>query len=57
MRFVIWKDTSRQWRWTLWAKNGRKVAACGEGYTRRAHAIAMCKRINPEFVVTVKETA
>lgn len=37
----IYRDRNSQWRWTLRASNGRKLANCGEGYRRRRD----CERI------------
>jgi uncharacterized protein YegP (UPF0339 family) len=30
----IYKDRKGEWRWTLYASNGRKLADSGEGYKR-----------------------
>lgn len=27
------------WRWTIIAKNGRKLANCGQGYSRRSDCV------------------
>ncbi|MCU0246381.1 MAG: DUF1508 domain-containing protein [Bryobacter sp.] len=52
MKFVLWKDAAGEWRWTLRnARNGKIVADSAEGYTRRAAAIAMMRRINPDLPV------
>lgn len=37
--FVIYKDSSDEWRWTLVAKNGEKVADSAEGYKRKADCV------------------
>ena len=55
MKFVIWKDSKGEWRWTLWARNGKKIGACGEGYKRRYQVLRMCARINP--TIRVQEQA
>jgi uncharacterized protein len=34
MKFEIYKDKRKEWRWRLKARNGRKVANSGEGYKR-----------------------
>lgn len=41
----LYRDRKKEWRWTLYAANGRKVAATGEGYKRRAHAIKMITQL------------
>jgi uncharacterized protein YegP (UPF0339 family) len=43
--FIIYKDHRKEWRWSLRARNGKKIADCGEGYRRRAHAKKMVERI------------
>ena len=32
MTFYLYKDVQNQWRWTLEADNGKKIANGGEGY-------------------------
>jgi uncharacterized protein YegP (UPF0339 family) len=54
MKFVIWQDVNKQWRWTLWSRNGRKIGASGEGYKRKAQAVRMCAKINPDIKVKVQ---
>ncbi|WP_375458440.1 YegP family protein [uncultured Enterovirga sp.] len=44
MYYVIYIDVDKQWRWTLYAANNRKIANAGEGYHNKAdcrHAIAL----------------
>lgn len=38
MHFEIYKDKAGEWRWTLYAVNGRKIADSGEGYNNKADA-------------------
>ena len=47
MHFELYKDHGGEWRWTLHANNGRKVADSGEGYKSKQHcedAIGIVKR-------------
>jgi len=37
-RFRVFRDRAGQYRWRLWAANGRIVAVSGEGYRFRAQA-------------------
>jgi uncharacterized protein YegP (UPF0339 family) len=40
--YYVYIDQARQWRWTLFASNGRKIANSGEGYLNKndcVHAI------------------
>ena len=39
MRVKFYRDRGRNWRWTIYAKNGRKVANAGQGYSRRSDAV------------------
>ncbi len=40
MYFVLYQDTAKQWRWTLYASNHRKIADSAEGYWNKSDAIA-----------------
>lgn len=40
MKFHLYRDAKREWRWRLVARNGRIVATSGEGYKRKASALA-----------------
>jgi uncharacterized protein YegP (UPF0339 family) len=51
MKFVVYKDSKGEWRWTLRARNGRKVADGAEGYKRQAALTAMLAKIAPQFPV------
>lgn len=38
MYFVLYRDASYQWRWTLYAGNNRKIADSGEAYINKTDA-------------------
>lgn len=38
MRVRFYKSRNG-WRWTIYAKNGRKLANCGQGYSRRCDCV------------------
>jgi uncharacterized protein YegP (UPF0339 family) len=40
MKFELYRDSKKEWRWRLIASNGRKIATSGEGYKRRVDAVA-----------------
>lgn len=40
MKFHLYRDKKREWRWRLKASNGRVIAESGEGYKRKAGALA-----------------
>lgn len=58
MNFKVWKDRKKEWRWTLYSRNGNKIAVSGEGYKKRAHALSMIRKIlllaNPKIEVEPK---
>lgn len=35
MKFEIYKDRKKEWRWRLKARNGKIIAVSGEGYKRK----------------------
>ena len=35
MKFIIYQDKAKKWRWRLKARNGRIVADSGQGYSRK----------------------
>ena len=49
-RLHVYKDRKGEWRWTLFAQNGKKLANSGEGYKRRSYCTKIAKRIFPWFV-------
>lgn len=36
MKFYIYRDAHKEWRWKLFAKNGRIIADSAEGYRRKS---------------------
>jgi uncharacterized protein YegP (UPF0339 family) len=58
--FLIFQDRDRQWRWTLFARNGRIVADSGEAYVSKAHAkraVASTRRIAATATVVFDKPA
>ena len=50
MYFELYRDRADEWRWTLIASNGNKIACSGEGYVRKvdaAHGIDLIKSTTP----------
>jgi uncharacterized protein YegP (UPF0339 family) len=45
MRVHTYRDRKGEWRWTLYARNGKKIACSGEGYRRRRDCQAMALHI------------
>ena len=45
--FEVYPDNRQQWRWRLWASNGKIIGDSGEGngYVRRRDAVAMVNLI------------
>jgi uncharacterized protein YegP (UPF0339 family) len=55
MHFEKYRDARNEWRWRLYADNGKSIAVSGEGYEREAgcdHAIALIKRGVTEAEIT-----
>lgn len=40
MHYYVYLDAQRQWRWTLYAANNRKIANSGEGYNNKNDCVA-----------------
>ncbi|CAN7641123.1 YegP family protein [Neorhizobium tomejilense] len=40
MNFLVYQDTAKQWRWTLFAANNLKIANSGEGYWNKTDCFA-----------------
>jgi uncharacterized protein YegP (UPF0339 family) len=45
MRFVVYRDEKREWRWRLISANHCIIADSGEGYRRRAGALKGIKAV------------
>ena len=39
MYYYVYIDVARQWRWTLYAANAKKIANSGEGYHNQADCL------------------
>ena len=39
MKFILYRDRKKEYRWKLVARNGRSIAVSGEGYKRKAGAL------------------
>lgn len=50
MRMRFYRDRSKQWRWVVISRNGRKVANCGEGYRRYAACRRIAQKLFPALV-------
>jgi uncharacterized protein YegP (UPF0339 family) len=44
-QFVLYKDSSGQWRWRLFAANSKIIADSAEGYVSKADAIHGAKLV------------
>jgi len=51
-RVHLYRDRKGEWRWTLFAANGRKLANAGEGYTKRQHCSRMARSLFPTAVMS-----
>lgn len=55
MKFVIYQRADGDWTWSLKARNGKTIADGSEGNKRKAHVVAMCRRINPNIPREVRD--
>ena len=46
-RLELYRDISHDWRWRLWARNGKLVACAGEGYRNRQDCLRMIRKLFP----------
>lgn len=42
---LIWEDMQGQYRWKIFATNGKIIAESGEGYLSRSNAIRAARRL------------
>lgn len=49
MKFVMYRDSKDEWRWSLYSRNGRIIADSGEGYKYRGK----CRRAIERIVLQV----
>ena len=55
MKFEIYQDRKKEWRWRLKSKNGRILAMSSEGYKRKAYASKVISNIKTSvFIAEVK---
>lgn len=45
MKFTVYQDRKKEWRWRLTAKNGRTIADSGEGYASKRNAVRAAQRM------------
>ncbi|RWC38160.1 MAG: DUF1508 domain-containing protein [Mesorhizobium sp.] len=55
MFFHLYVDVNRQYRWTLYAVNNRKIANSGEGYHNRADCIAAIDLVRASGSAPIRE--
>jgi len=58
MHFEMYRDGSGEWRWRLFASNGRQIANGGEGYVKKSdceNGIRLVKSATEDTPVRVKE--
>jgi len=55
MHYYLYVDAAKQWRWTLYAANNRKIANSGEGYHNKADAQAAIALVKGSGAAPVRE--
>lgn len=51
MNIHIFKDSKKEFRWNLIARNGRKVACSGEGYKTKASLLKILSKIHSSNII------
>ena len=54
MHYEVYKDQRGEWRWTLYAANGNKIANSGEGYEHKQHCLHMIDQMKASSQAEVK---
>jgi uncharacterized protein YegP (UPF0339 family) len=55
MYFHLYLDANRQYRWTLYAANNRKIANSGEGYFNKDDCLAAISLVKGSGSAPVRE--
>jgi len=55
MYYHLYLDANRQWRWTLYAANYRKIANSGEGYFNKADCLSAINLVKGSGPAPIKE--
>jgi uncharacterized protein YegP (UPF0339 family) len=55
MTYWMYQDPQNQWRWTLEAANGKKIANSGEGYHNKADCQSAINLVKGSANAPVKE--
>lgn len=55
MQFLIYRDPSYQWRWTLYAANNRKIANSGEAYHNKADCLSAIRLVQGSSAAPIRE--
>ena len=55
MRFEVYKDHRKEWRWTLKAANGEPIADSAEGYKNRVDMMRIINRLRGSASIPVQE--
>lgn len=46
MKFEIYKDSKRQWRWRIRSKNGKIIGASQDGFKNKSNAVRTCEQVS-----------
>jgi uncharacterized protein len=53
MKYVVFRDQSKEWRWRLKADNGESIAVSGEGYVNKQDCIYAIQLVKSSIDVPV----
>lgn len=55
MYYLLYRDVNGQYRWTLIAANGRKIANSGEGYHNRQDCMNAIQLVKGSWAAPVRQ--
>lgn len=45
MKYIVYRDRKKEWRWKIQGRNGKIECSSGEGYKRRAGALRFYNKL------------
>jgi uncharacterized protein len=51
MKYILYRDRKRQFRWKLLSRNNKIIAIAGESFTRKANCLKSIDRIRRESTI------
>ena len=57
LKYIVYQDQNREWRWYLQSANKRKLAHSGEGYENRVDCLAAIQLVKGSGAAPVEAEA